>query len=191
MQKVAAAPGHPHHEGKANGQDKAVDGTSEDEQLLRSGVNGHEDHRAHHNEDDGEDITGARRGLLGGHKGHRGIGRTDNGGQTGSEEDYAEGTQAELASGMVERIGRGVVIGKRHPSGYHAEHRQEEEHAHDAGYHDAADRGIGNVLDVFHAGVARINESVRAGKSDIAAHGATDDGGNDEEVNLAWRDGIL
>ena len=39
--------------------------------------------------------------------------------------------------------------------------------------------------------MAGIDEAVRAGKGDIAAHGAADDGGDDEEVDLARRDGIL
>ncbi len=187
IEQVAAAPGNPEQHGEADRKDQAVERAGEDQQGRWGLSQEHEDDAADQDERHGDQVAGALRGGALGDEGNRGVGGADDAGQCSGPEDHAEGADADWSCSVAERFSGFVVAGQCDTAGDDAEDRQEQQHSHDTGDDDRQGGDVGNRFDVLDAGGTRIDHAVRAGVGDVAADGAADQGGDDQEVDLLWQ----
>src|SRR4051794_22628245 len=145
-QKIAPTGRDPQHDSEPEGQDQSVEGASEDQQLDGSRLGDQEDNGRDHDEaaDDPAFPAGdprtehlqERRGRVRG---------ADDGRDGGRPHDDAEDDFAGRAQRVLEgRAGR-VELVELPASGDHTEDRQEQQHPHQAGDHDASDRASGDL----------------------------------------------
>ena len=172
------------HAAQGNWQDQAVECASQDDHALCTTKNCHNERGEGDKADDEPLVILGDEGVNSLEEGDRGIGRANDGGDTGREQCETEETVADVAGSKAESLGCGVgSAGDGRDIFRHddrtgradAEHTQEQQNTNAARDADAGQDGLAEVLDFLRlAAPARIEQLVCAGEGDVTAAGAAE-----------------
>ena len=172
------------HAAQGNWQDQAVECASQDDHALCTTKNCHNERGESDEADDEPLVILGDEGVNRLEEGDRGIGRANDGGDTGREQRETEETVADVAGSKAESFGCGVggtgdgrdVFRHDDRTGRaDAEHAQEQQDTNAARDADTSQDGLAEVLDFFRlAAPARVKQFMCAREGDVAATGAAE-----------------
>ena len=172
------------HAAQGNRQDQAVECASQDDHALRAAEDRHNKRGEGDKADDEPLVVLGDEGVNGLEEGDGGVGRADDGGDTGGEQRETEETVADVAGSKAESLGCGVGSASdsrdifRHDDRTgraDTEHAQEQQDTNAARNTDAGQDGLAEVLDFLRlAAPTRVKQLVCAREGNVPAAGAAE-----------------
>lgn len=162
------------HTAQGDRQDQTVESTGQDDHALRAAEDRHNKRGESDETDDEPLVVLGDEGVNGLEEGDGGVGRADDGGDTGGEQRETEETVADVAGSKAESLGCGVgsasdsrdIFSHNDRTGRaDTEHAQEQQDTNAARDTDAGQDGLAEVLDFFRlAAPTRVKQLVCARK---------------------------